>query len=471
MGPRNLDITDIVDMILNMTNTNMRRDVAIVGGGLAGLAAGYALTSQGYSVVVLEQSDRIGGRARTTDVDGLAIDLGAQFIADFYRTTLQLVDSLGVRNRLTTRPQRAYVLRESCTEPIWPADALLKGRALSLWTKLRLPIVIFTLIWYWGDLDISDLMKSKRLDNRSASEYVTRAMGKEALEYFFAPLLRGLLYWDADTTSEAVVLSTLKAAMKYRKTYRMQGGIAQLAVALANGQDAMTGVQVEVIKRSSSGGFEVSGTSSAGAVRVQAKAVICATPASSAAELVQDLPSSATTFLKAVSYSRTVILTYRVPVDARDYPLGAILFSVSSVRDLSSINPCYASTNEADADSSKPPRLLNVFLSDFGYERYHSLDDSVIAQTVLARIREVMGDLDWLDDAKLVNVWRWQEALPRFGVGYIRQLSAFENLQRDLAGIAFAGDYLGGPFIEGALISGQRAASLVGDFIRKTGSE
>ena len=52
----------------------------VIGAGLAGLAAARALVDNGRSVVVLEGRDRLGGRAFTSNVGGLAVDLGCTWI-------------------------------------------------------------------------------------------------------------------------------------------------------------------------------------------------------------------------------------------------------------------------------------------------------------------------------------------------------------------------------------------------------
>ncbi|UYN94214.1 MAG: FAD-dependent oxidoreductase [Enhydrobacter sp.] len=55
-------------------------DVAIVGAGIAGLAAARALMAAGRSVVVIEARERIGGRVFTDPGLGFPFDHGAQFL-------------------------------------------------------------------------------------------------------------------------------------------------------------------------------------------------------------------------------------------------------------------------------------------------------------------------------------------------------------------------------------------------------
>ena len=54
--------------------------VVVVGAGLAGIAAARALQARGVEVVVVEARDMVGGRTRSADLGGLAVDLGASFV-------------------------------------------------------------------------------------------------------------------------------------------------------------------------------------------------------------------------------------------------------------------------------------------------------------------------------------------------------------------------------------------------------
>lgn len=55
-------------------------DVIVIGGGAAGIGAARSLADAGREVLLVEADTRLGGRARTEHVDGLALDLGAGWL-------------------------------------------------------------------------------------------------------------------------------------------------------------------------------------------------------------------------------------------------------------------------------------------------------------------------------------------------------------------------------------------------------
>ncbi len=72
-------------------------DVIIIGAGVAGLASASALSARGYSVLVLEARDRLGGRIQSTKTTGgLTVDLGAQLIGDSHQRLSKLIDTFGL---------------------------------------------------------------------------------------------------------------------------------------------------------------------------------------------------------------------------------------------------------------------------------------------------------------------------------------------------------------------------------------
>jgi monoamine oxidase len=72
-------------------------DLAIVGAGAAGIAAATQARARGLSTIILEASDRVGGRACTVDWRGQALDLGATWLHSAERNPLvPVAERLGV---------------------------------------------------------------------------------------------------------------------------------------------------------------------------------------------------------------------------------------------------------------------------------------------------------------------------------------------------------------------------------------
>ena len=101
----------------------MSRTVAVIGGGISGLAAAWELSRHGadVSVTVLEGSDRLGGKLRLEDVGGARIDVGAESVLARRPEALALFGQLGLDD-LTTHPGPAGAAIVSRGR-LWPMPA------------------------------------------------------------------------------------------------------------------------------------------------------------------------------------------------------------------------------------------------------------------------------------------------------------------------------------------------------------
>ena len=103
---------------MSIESIDMKHPTTIViGAGLAGLAAARCLVQEGTPVTVFEKNSYVGGRVHTDVVDSFKIDTGAQFIANFYTNTLNIISELGLRDMVvpisgTTNISRSGQLHE-----------------------------------------------------------------------------------------------------------------------------------------------------------------------------------------------------------------------------------------------------------------------------------------------------------------------------------------------------------------------
>ena len=131
-----------------------------------------------------------------------------------------------------------------------------------------------------------------------------------------------------------------------------------------------------------------------------------------------------------------------------------MLFSPEDEKVLASINPIVFLGEQPDYD------LIKVYLSGEGVEVHGSLNDGELALIMLDRARRLgLEGFDW-SEAECLTLARWPRALPVFDVGYLRSLAKFRPSLRGST-LALAGDYLRGPYIEGAARSGLEAANSI----------
>jgi phytoene dehydrogenase-like protein len=119
-----------------------QHDVVVVGAGLAGLAAARQLAIHGVDVVVLEAGDDVGGRVRTDRVDGLLLDRGFQLYNPAYPEAARVLDHDALDLRafvpgVVAQTDRGPVrLADPRKRPRWATDAL-SNRSGRLGGKLR----------------------------------------------------------------------------------------------------------------------------------------------------------------------------------------------------------------------------------------------------------------------------------------------------------------------------------------------
>ena len=115
-------------------------------------------------------------------------------------------------------------------------------------------------------------------------------------------------------------------------------------------------------------------------------------------------------------------------------------------------HPMVASINPVLHRGTATP-FVRVCSSDDGARVLGSASDDAVASALLDAATAVVP---WATRARPVHVHRWPEALPRFPVGALQAMRRRGPLGGDR--LVFAGDYLGGPSLEGAFSSGRRAA-------------
>ena len=239
-----------------------RRNVVIVGGGLAGLSCAYELQKYGLDVVVLEGQGRAGGRVQTLReglYPGLTAETGATRIPDTHQFTLSYVREFG----LTLEPfhsgdladvvhlhGRNYAVGHD-PEPDWPLRLSPEERRLGR-KGMAERYLARPLQQAKGSENSPDVPKSiLEQDGLTLSQYLTKqGLSPDAIE---------LVTLGADTSISAALLLLVEFNEQARQYFHISGGNDQLPAALANklGGAVRYGCKVVSIGQDDSGAWAV----------------------------------------------------------------------------------------------------------------------------------------------------------------------------------------------------------------------
>lgn len=456
----------------------MSAHVVIVGGGITGLAAAHALLTDprsralGVACTVVERDGRLGGKLHTVHLHGCLVETGPDSFLTAKPAAADLCHALGLGDRLIgTLPGRAvFVASRGRLHP------LPDGLAMGVPGRL-LPILRTTLLSPAEKARLGlDLVLPRGRSGRdeSVGALIRRRLGSAAVERLAGPLLAGIYAGDADALSaratfpqllewEATQRSLILAALAQRRNgpagqgplfQSLVGGMGELVQALTGalrGARLATGRAVSGLVPGDSATYTVvleDGT------RLAADAVLLATPAFVAADLLAPLVPSAAAHLRRIPYASTASVTLGYRQNAVRRPLPGHGFVVAQSEPLQ-ITACTCLS--AKWPHRAPPDLivLRCYLGAAGREAIVERDDAELVSAARTDLRAILA----LDAAPVFShVARWPKAMPQYLPGHLERLDLIVSAIRVLPRIALAGAGYRGVGIPDCIRQGADAA-------------
>ena len=445
-------------------------DVAVVGGGMAGLAAAYELQRRGASFVLIEAAPRPGGVVRTERVDGFTLDAGPDSLLVQKPAGLELCRELGLENRLlsTLEPRTAYVLRGRLLRPIPRASVLGIPTAFAPWAASRL-------LSPAGRLRLAADLVLPRGDgaDESVGSFFRRRFGSEAAEYIAEPLLAGIHAGDVDQLSmpalfprlaeaERACGSVIRALRQLRRAaprppgglFRsLPGGIEELAATLAATLPAAA-VRCGTRAVTLGGPSPYTVRLSAGEP-VSARRVILATPAHVTAALVRPLDDRLAELCGGIPYTSTATVLLAYPRSAlQRQPRGSGFVAPRRERAVPLMAGSWV-TSKWPGRAPDGQVLLRGFLGGTRDPRVDERsDDELIDRTHTT----FAGLLGIGRRPHLARVYRWERANPQHNVGHLARVAAIEARLGRSPGLFVTGAGFRGVGIPDCVADGRAAA-------------
>ncbi|GAB3734681.1 hypothetical protein GCM10027598_60360 [Amycolatopsis oliviviridis] len=267
-------------------------DVAVVGAGVAGLAAAYRLAGSGCEVRVFEAADVVGGRMTTLREDGFVIDTCAEQIAERgYRETWKLLAELGIDRTAAPRIGRGIEMwRGRARGGVAQPRGLITGAGLGVRARLDGARAMR------GTFDV-ERPEVSGLGDRTVAEFAA-PYHPDLLDYLLQPVVSGFFGWQPARSAVAPLLALLTSVGSPRTWRTYAEGMDTFARALAEKVDVTTGFRVDQVVDDGSSARIVSG-----AREISARAVLLAVPAPVAAGLH---PCHGSAFLSVCSFTPVV---------------------------------------------------------------------------------------------------------------------------------------------------------------------
>lgn len=448
-------------------------DVAVVGGGISGLAAARVLCARGHRVRLFERDADCGGVIRTERVGDFIIDTGPDTLLTHKPAALALVREVGLEPLLIAPlPNRTtYVLRQSSLR------ALPETSALGLPTDLRTLVKADAFSWA-GKLRMAaePLVRAAAPDgDESISSFVRRRFGPEAVAYVAEPLLAGLHRGDASKLSMRALFPLLAGAERTHgsvaRAWRsiparsggaslsLSGGLGQFAARLTEQLPdgvLVTGNAVELVERR--GAFVLQPQHGA---PTTARAVLLATPAYVTAALTSGLDPELALLCAGIRFqpSVNVAIGYRSQ-DIR-HALRGWGFVVPK-SDRRHIRSASWVTSKWPGRAPEGHALLRVSIGDTSAETIARQADGKLIASVHGELRDLLGIAG---QPVLGRVYRRPLAMPQLEVGHLDRVAAIDRRLHALPGLYISASGFRGVGLPDCIGDAQRVAGDINDYL------
>jgi oxygen-dependent protoporphyrinogen oxidase len=474
--------------------------LAIVGGGVSGLAAAHRLGQllPHAALTLFEAGPRLGGPLASERRGELVLEHGADSFLTRDPVVVELCRELGLGDELlptNAAHRRALVVHAGRLEPVpdgfvlmraQKLSGILRTRVLSVAGKLRLCMEPF--------VRAPAAVASPGYDE-SVARFATRRLGRETFERLVEPLLAGIYVADAAELSLAATMpeflaaerefGSLRAAVRARSFERLVVPDPQHAATPTEGDRGEEGSGARygafVTLRSGLGSLveAITRRLPAGAVRLstsvsaiaaldeqhwsiattsggkeQFHGVVLAIPAAHAAGLVGSVDAELAGLIAQIRAASSVVVTLMYAPRQIARPLDGFGFVVPRVENRPILAGSFPGVKFPGRGSAELTPM-RVFLGGALRPEINELDDDELITLAHGELADLLGIGGGPREA---TVARWRESMPQYRVGHLELVDAIERRAANHAGLELAGASYRGVGIPHCIRSGRRAA-------------
>ena len=454
------------------------RRVAVIGGGIAGLAAAHRIVEldPACQLTLFEAAPRLGGVLATVHEQGFQVEQSADNFITTIPWGLDLCRRLGLGERLVqTNPdcRRTFVVRRGrlCRLP----DGFLMMAPTRLW-----PLAVTPLLSPWGKLRaaLEYFIPPRTGDgDESMAAFVRRRLGREAFDRLVEPLVSAVYAADLEKLSVLATLArfremevahgslirAMRQQMKNRPAAgRESGARYSMFVTLEDGLSSLVDALAARLP--------------AGTVRLNAPvtrvercgerwrvetsvfdSLILATPSPVTGGLLQPTDPTLAAELASIEHSGTAIVSLGYARKQIGHPLDGMGMVIPAV-EASPILACSFSSRKYPHRAPEGKELLRVFVGGARRPEMAEMDDRQLQSVVLDELSE---RLRIRGEPCYCNIAHWPGTMPQYHVGHKDVVARIEARFAALPHLALAGNAYHGVGVPDCIHGGELAAERV----------
>jgi oxygen-dependent protoporphyrinogen oxidase len=458
----------------------MMKRVAIVGGGVAGLAAAYELARLGRDVaaaqvVLFEASTRLGGIVETVREGGFVIECGPDAWVTEKPWARELAEELGLGNEVMASNdagRKTYVLIDKKLQAMPDGMRMMVAADLDALDASELFSAEAKQAYREEVTRAEELRASAPRGDESVAEFVRRHFGEEVVDKIGTPLLSGVFGGDAGKLSVRAVMAPFVA---------MEREHGSLVVALQSTTVAAKTTSVFTTLRSGMGTLmdRMIATIPQDWVRLAAEvqfisygeegwlvgtargverfdAVMMAAPVGVSRSLLEPVDERAAQLME-MEASSAVVVGFGFAEAAKFKVPQGFGFLVPPGSD-NLLLACTFVDQKFDDRVPQGGRLVRAFFGGKAAERLMRCGNDETAAVARMELARILGPLP---EPQMTVVRRWPHSLPQYGVGHLERMKELDERVRALEGLWLLGNGYRGVGLPDLIRDARAAARLV----------
>lgn len=435
----------------------MNKKFAILGAGISGLTSAFWLKKNNFDFVILEKENQVGGSMQTIRKDGFQIDFGPNSGLETTPLIRQIVDEIGFSDQMvyaSDSSNKRFILRnnqlhELPTSPV----AFISTKLFSTKAKLRLFAEPF-------------IGKSADGYYQSMSEFVSRRLGQEFLDYAIDPFVSGVFAGDPSKLSvksafpklyrlEEVYGGLIKGMIKGAKERKQRAeqskqnakmfsfinGMQSFANAIADTMkdNILLNANVHKIEKYNEQ-WKIIYSLNNESKEIIVDKVVSTIPVYAAEKLFTPIDKEFQSHANEIYYPPVMVLYLGYKKAQVETPLDGFGFLIPSKEKKNFLGAIWSSSifpNRCDDDKA----AFTLFIGGARAPHLFEMEKQKLIEIVIKEFHDVMKING---EPILVEHKFWNKAIPQYNIGYIEHENYFDKFEKDNPGIILSGNYRGG---------------------------